>query len=280
MVLSVSPRRWNGANTRSISVGGMPGPRSMTRSSTRSPRLLPVTTGGCPGGLYRSALPTRFARTRSSRPGSASTTGRSSGTSTTTGRPAAPRSSRASGTTSSRASGRLTTDSIAGLQPAHVQQVVHQAGEPVQGLVGGEQQLVVVLRRPLDVVAAEAGHRRLRGRQRGAQVVPDGREQCGAHPVALGDGDRGGGRLAQPVPLQDHRGLRGERPDHPLVLGAQRPTPQRRASRCPRPAPRCRRPAGARTGRCPRWPRPSTGRRARVRQRRGLESAAGSAPAA
>ena len=45
VVLSVSPRRWNGAKTRSSSAGGMPGPRSMTRSSTRSPRLLPATPG-------------------------------------------------------------------------------------------------------------------------------------------------------------------------------------------------------------------------------------------
>ena len=33
-----------------------------------------------------------------------------------------------------------------GLQPAHVQQVVDQPGQPVEGLVGGEQQLGVVLR--------------------------------------------------------------------------------------------------------------------------------------
>ena len=37
VVLSVSPHRWKGVKTRSRSAGGMPGPRSMTLSSTRSP---------------------------------------------------------------------------------------------------------------------------------------------------------------------------------------------------------------------------------------------------
>ena len=50
VVLSVSPSRWNGTNIRSLSFSGMPGPRSTTRSSTRSPSALAVSSGGLPGG--------------------------------------------------------------------------------------------------------------------------------------------------------------------------------------------------------------------------------------
>src|SRR6202020_2140091 len=50
VVLSVSPSRWNGTNMRVQSAAGMPGPRSMTRSSTRSSRALAVSRGGLPGG--------------------------------------------------------------------------------------------------------------------------------------------------------------------------------------------------------------------------------------
>ena len=76
-------------------------------------------------------------------------------------------------------------------------------------------------------VAAQARHGGLRRGQRGAQVVPDGGEQRRPHPVALGDRHRGGGGLAEPVPLQDDGGLRGEGADDSLVLGAQRPAAQR-----------------------------------------------------
>ncbi len=44
----------------------------------------------------------------------------------------------------------------AGLQPAHVQQVVDEPGEPVHGLVGRGQQLRLFVRRPGDVPAAQA----------------------------------------------------------------------------------------------------------------------------
>ncbi len=42
--------RWNGTNIRSLSFSGMPGPRSTTRSSTRSPRALADSSGGFPAG--------------------------------------------------------------------------------------------------------------------------------------------------------------------------------------------------------------------------------------
>ena len=69
-------------------------------------------------------------------------------------RPAAPSSSRARGTTSSRRrSAAAVHAERAGLQPAHVEQVLDQAVEPVQRLLGGGQQFVAVL----------VGERRRRG---------------------------------------------------------------------------------------------------------------------
>ena len=50
VVLSLSPSRWNGTNIRVRSASGMPGPRSMTSSSTRSPSELADSSGGSPGG--------------------------------------------------------------------------------------------------------------------------------------------------------------------------------------------------------------------------------------
>src|SRR3954447_228643 len=89
-----SPRRWNGANSRSRSASGTPGPWSVTRSSTRSsarpaaPRssAAPAVIRTGPAGACRTALLTRFATTRSSRPGSARADGTSSGQSRATRR--------------------------------------------------------------------------------------------------------------------------------------------------------------------------------------------------
>src|SRR3954451_22355521 len=97
-----SPSRWNGAKIRSRSAAGTPGPLSNTRSSTRPPTRPADTRTGEPWP-YRSALPTRFATTRSSRPGSASTGGSVSGTSSSA-IPSSPTS--AAGTTSSSPTGR------------------------------------------------------------------------------------------------------------------------------------------------------------------------------
>ncbi len=94
--------------------------------------------------------------------------------SSSTGPAASPRVSRASGTISSSAIGCVEHRERAGLQAAHVEQVVHQPVQPVQRLVGGGQQLRPLLRRPLHVGAAQAGHRRLRRRERRPQVVADG----------------------------------------------------------------------------------------------------------
>jgi hypothetical protein len=46
----------------------------------------------------------------------------------------------------------------------------------------------MILRRQLDVMAAQASDRCLRRSERGAQVVADRREQHRPHPVSLRDG--------------------------------------------------------------------------------------------
>ena len=109
----------------------------------------------------------------------------------------------------------------AGLEPAHVQQVADQPGEPVQRLLGGLQQLLAVGLVELDVVAAQAGHRRLRRRQRRTQVVADRGEQRGAHPVRGGQRPGGGGLLGEPLLAQRDGGLGGERLDDAPVGGLQ-----------------------------------------------------------
>ena len=115
----------------------------------------------------------------------------------------------------------------AGLQPAHVQQVVHQVGEPVQRLVRRGQQLVVVLGRPVHVPGPQAGHRGLRGRQRRAQVVAHGGQQRGPHLV--GGRDRLGrlGLRGQPLLVEGDRRVGRERAEHAAVRGGQRPALQR-----------------------------------------------------
>ena len=148
VVLSVSPSRWNAVKTASRSPAGIPGPRSTTRSSTRSPSALAVSRGGVPAGAYRSALPTRLAITRSSRPGSASTSGRSSGMSTRITRPRLAQVVQGPGGDVVEPGRPREHRQRAGLQPAHVEQVVDQPGEPVERLVRGGQQLGPVLGGP------------------------------------------------------------------------------------------------------------------------------------
>ena len=115
VALSVSPSRWNGTNARSRWSGGMPGPRSTTRSCTWSPKALAVSVGGDSDGACRMALPTRLATTRSSRTGSACTSGRVCGMSTRTRELFSPSSLSTAGITSSS---EWDGGTPAGLRPA------------------------------------------------------------------------------------------------------------------------------------------------------------------
>ena len=102
----------------------------------------------------------------------------------------------------------------AGLQPAHVEQVLDQPDQPVQRLLGGGEQLVAVLvgerrrRRcagwPTAALAEASGVRR-------SWLTAD--EQGGAHPVGLG------------------RAVWPPRPARPGVPAAGRPRPGRRTPR-------------------------------------------------
>jgi hypothetical protein len=75
----------------------------------------------------------------------------------------------------------------AGLQAAHVEQIGHEAVEAVEGLVVRGEQFGAVVFIEVDVGAAQAGNGGFGGGERCAQVVADGGEQRGAHPVGLGE---------------------------------------------------------------------------------------------
>ena len=107
-----STTRWNGWNTSSRSFGRMPGPRSMTRMSTRRrPSSRPRRRDRGAGGPapWRTALPTRLASARSSSAPSADTVGQRLGDVDLDGAPAAPRLATAANTVSSTPVGRSST---------------------------------------------------------------------------------------------------------------------------------------------------------------------------
>src|SRR3984957_14550114 len=80
-----SPMRVNGSKMRSFASTGTPAPWSTTSSTTRSAARCACSSGGrTDAGECRSALENRLASTRSSRPGSASTSGKPSGTAIST----------------------------------------------------------------------------------------------------------------------------------------------------------------------------------------------------
>src|SRR3984957_18142152 len=98
-------RRANGSKIRSLKPAGPPPPWSNTASTTRSPSFLARSMGRRSAGECRSALENRLASTRSSSPGAARTSGRSSGTLITRwSASSSPRS--ATGATSSTAMAR------------------------------------------------------------------------------------------------------------------------------------------------------------------------------
>src|ERR1700743_1369350 len=98
-------RRANASKIRSLSPAGTPLPWSTTSSTTRSPSSLARSMGRRSAGECRSALENRLASTRSSSPGSARTSGRSSGT-TITRRSASSSPRNTTGATSSTAVAR------------------------------------------------------------------------------------------------------------------------------------------------------------------------------
>ena len=142
--LSRSPSRWNGRKTRSRWVSGMPGPWSTTRSSTRSACSLAVTRGGRPAGLNRK----RVADDVDQNPFEQSRVGQHRGQ--VVGDAQEDPVGRGADLVERPRYGVLDPDrggcdaERAGLQAAHVEQVVDEPGEPVEGLVGGGEQLGAV----------------------------------------------------------------------------------------------------------------------------------------
>ncbi len=86
--LSVSPSRWKGRNAPCRAAPFSPGPRSVTRSSTRPERASAATETGRPAGEWRRALASRCARMRASCAGSARTAGAAATPRTDTSAPA------------------------------------------------------------------------------------------------------------------------------------------------------------------------------------------------
>ena len=137
LVLSRSPSRWNGWKIWSQSASGTPGPQSMTRISTAAPRALAVICGGALAGLWRMAFCTRLAIARSSRAGSADTSGVSSGTRMITSYAGGPQAADGGGDDIGDINRLNCEREGTSLQPAHVQQVLDQTAQPVQRLFNG-----------------------------------------------------------------------------------------------------------------------------------------------
>ena len=134
----------------------------------------------------------------------------------------APRASSARGTTSSSAAGARWTPSAPASSRLMSSRFSIRAGEPVERLVGGEQELLARLVAPPDVVAAQRGDRRLGRGERAAQVVADRVQQRGPGAVGLGDDGGLGGAVGELLALADGGGLGGEGREQPLVGGADR----------------------------------------------------------
>ena len=240
VVLSVSPRRWKGRKTRSRSSGGMPGPRSMTRISTRSPRRLLVRCGGRLGRCVAQRVGGDVGEHPLEQSGVGVDQDGVVGEVDDDARPVGAEVVEGAGDDLVDR-GRLQVDRHgAGVQAAHVEQVVDQRRQPVQGGVGGLQQLVAVLGVQADVEAEQARDGGLGGGERGPEVVTDRGEQGGAYLVGLGQRGGLGGGPAEAEVVDHDGGLGRERADQALVLGRAAPVRAGRARARRRPAPRCR----------------------------------------
>ena len=223
VVLSVSPSRWNGTNIRLAVVVRDAGP------AVDDPQLDPVAE--------RAARSAAAARRRGvaqrvgdqvgddalQDAGSTSTSGRSAGISTATVWPAGPRSSSAAGDDLVEVGRPREDRQRAGLQPAHVEQVLDQPGEPVERLVGRGEQLGVVLRRSkctsserrlVTAALAEASGVRRSWLTAASSAVRIRSASAIGLAASAGRG--------QPLLLERGGRVGGERAEHPAVGGGQR----------------------------------------------------------
>ena len=198
------------------------------RVSTRPPWSLTVIIGRLVGrAVAQRRWRATLTRIRSSRAGSAWTSGRSSGMWTAMSRPAgaevvegAWRSVSAmligcGDMASAPACSRLMSSRFSTRRVSRSRDSSAVASSSSRS---ASLKTTSVLRRLVD--------RGLGRGQRGAQVVADRGEQRGAHPVDLGERPGGGGLLGEPLLPQRDGGLGGERLDHPAVGGGERMSAQ------------------------------------------------------
>ena len=119
------------------------------------------------------------------------------------------------------------------LQPRDIQQVGDQDGERVQGLVGGLQQLGPVLLAVGDLGGTQRGHGGGRGRERAAQVVPDGLQQGAADPVRLRQRGQFAGGGGDGPEIQHGLQLGDDRRERAPVRGGQVPPVELERRACP-----------------------------------------------
>ena len=184
----LSPRRWNGWNTVSRSVGrdaraAVDDAQVDALLRRRTPRRARAASAGD----HASALSTMLAIARSSSAGVGLHARQRLGDVDVDARRASRQpGERAPARTSSSADVAHHELQRAGLQPAHVEQVADEVVEPVGRLVDGLEELAASPSGvQVDVALQQARDRRLDRRQRRAQVVGHRREQRGAQLVRL-----------------------------------------------------------------------------------------------
>ena len=187
VVLSVSPRRWNGTKISSPRSGGIAGPAVDDADLDGAAEAARRDADAAIGGAKRTALASEVDEHALQQHG----VGKNGAAGPGRGR------ARLSGPSTELVEGaqhhvgdvdRPQRDGEdARFDPAHVQQVRDEGGERVEALLGGGEQLVAVRGAASRPGGAQPADRGGRGGERAPQVVADGGEQGAAHPVGLGE---------------------------------------------------------------------------------------------
>ncbi len=114
----------------------------------------------------------------------------------------------------------------AGLQPAHVEQVLDQGAQPVRFVVNGLEEDASLLGPEGELVREEARGGRFDGRQWRPEVVAHCGQQRGPELICPGQGVRSGSFGMEPVALEHRRQLGGEGGQDVPVLGGEPRAPE------------------------------------------------------
>ena len=207
---------------RASSPGANPGPRSATVTLTTSSSAAAETSIGVSAGVYLIALSKRLISTCSTRRGSSGTSGRSAGSRTSTRRGPSRFSTRARALPMTSSSGLpvLAHVDAAGLEPGHLQEVVHEAIQAIGLLLDRVRELApgrgVERGFLLHQGAGGAGD----GGQRRPEIVRDRAEERVAEPVRLGPEAGLLGLLDERHALDGEGGLGREGLEEMELLGA------------------------------------------------------------